>query len=273
MACTCIDETRFRIFLVKCKKRFVDRSDDEFWRLEKYMEYLEQLLRKLKTEHADKIDSDVLNQYGKDVSFLRNILDSEKQATPAEQLQSIQSIKVPIPSLNESNAELQSKNKSENNDGGISLKSVKMFHSARKVKDLRRELLGDDNEESKNVESSGLRFRKPIESSEKDNTNIDAVLKHHYEVQEDLADQFLTMTMHLKHNVTAAGQVVKEDRRIIERVHTTAEKNLSQLEIESERLADFVNASCDLWLWFLLLIVFITFICMVLFMRLFPKRY
>jgi len=118
-----------------------------------------------------------------------------------------------------------------------------------------------------------LRLRKSGEVLETNNSDIDTVLKHHCQLQEELAEHFLNMTMHLKHNVTAAGQVVKEDRRIIERVHTTADKNLTQMELESARLADFVNASCDLWLWVLLFVVLVSFICMVLFIRLFPKRY
>lgn len=57
-------------------------------------------------------------------------------------------------------------------------------------------------------------MRKSGDVLETQNADIDAVLKHHYQMQEQLADQFLNMTISLKQNVAAAGQVVRDDNKV-----------------------------------------------------------
>jgi hypothetical protein len=45
-------------------------------------------------------------------------------------------------------------------------------------------------------------------------SDIDAVLKHHHDMQEQLAEQFLNLAKNLKENATAAGSVIKEDKQV-----------------------------------------------------------
>ena len=51
-----------------------------------------------------------------------------------------------------------------------------------------------------------------------------------------------------------------------------ADINKDKLKIESGRLEEHVNKSCNWWIWIMLAAVCITFVWMVVFMRLFPKR-
>ena len=51
-----------------------------------------------------------------------------------------------------------------------------------------------------------------------------------------------------------------------------ADVNYDKLKVESERLDTHVQKSCNWWIWIMLVMVCGTFIFMVMFMRLMPKK-
>ena len=51
-----------------------------------------------------------------------------------------------------------------------------------------------------------------------------------------------------------------------------AERSHGALKVESERLETHVNKACSWWVWIMLVVVVVTFINMVMFMRVFPKK-
>ena len=90
--------------------------------------------------------------------------------------------------------------------------------------------------------------------------------------QEKIAEEMLSMARSLKESTSAAGQVVRDDTRRIQASSRLADRNLDKLETQSKRLEAHVKKCCDWWVWISLLCVCVTFIMMVLFMKLFKKK-
>jgi len=142
--------------------------------------------------------------------------------------------------------------------------------------EMRQELLGSLPMAKENAGVGGLRLRGSAvaisASGGGSKTDIDDVVRHHNHVQEELAEEMLKMTQSLKENVTLAGHVVREDNKTLGRTTLQADRNLTNLQKESARLETHARRSCDWGVYFLLGIVFVTFIGMVLFMRIFTKK-
>ena len=71
---------------------------------------------------------------------------------------------------------------------------------------------------------------------------------------------------------TETGEIVRKDTITIERSNQLAEANSAKLQVESERLSEHTGSACRCWVWFLLAIVCVTFIAMVMVMKIFRKR-
>lgn len=52
-----------------------------------------------------------------------------------------------------------------------------------------------------------------------------------------------------------------------------ADKNYAKLKVESDRLEVHARKACNWWIWIMLVIVCATFLWMVMFMKMFPKRW
>ncbi len=70
----------------------------------------------------------------------------------------------------------------------------------------------------------------------------------------------LGLTRALKEQTLAAGEIVRKDVAALEATSDMADKNTSRLATESARLAEHTKTSCRCWVWFILLLVTITFI-------------
>ena len=51
-----------------------------------------------------------------------------------------------------------------------------------------------------------------------------------------------------------------------------ADRNYAKLKVESDRLEVHARKACNWWIWIMLIVVCATFLWMVIFMKMFPKR-
>ena len=109
-------------------------------------------------------------------------------------------------------------------------------------------------------------------TSQGDSQDLDSLLQAHHAAQEKVAEEMLSLTRSLKEQTRAAGEIVRNDTRVMERSNQLAEANTGKLQVESERLSEHRGSACRCWVWFLLLIVCFTFVAMVMVMKLFRKR-
>ena len=114
----------------------------------------------------------------------------------------------------------------------------------------------------------GTRRRKGPETSD----DADVVLSFHREMQEKVAMEMVSLAHDLKSNLNTASEILRKDVQVLEGASRHADNNIVGLRQNSDRLSDFVKRSCQYWLWISLAIVCFTFLWIIVFIRMFPKR-
>ncbi|XP_040393317.1 vesicle transport protein USE1 isoform X2 [Cygnus olor] len=121
-------------------------------------------------------------------------------------------------------------------------------------------------------EELNIRKRKGLVSDEKQSAvELDAVLQHHQDMQEKLAEEMLSLARSLKNNTLAAQNVIKQDNQTLSHSLRMADQNFEKLKDESDRLEQHAKKSVNWLLWIMLIVVCFIFISMILFIRIFPK--
>lgn len=105
-----------------------------------------------------------------------------------------------------------------------------------------------------------------------DESSQDAVLKYNEEMQEKVAKEMIDLAHNFKQNLQIASHIIKKDTQVLESTSRHADDNINSLRTNSEKLADFVRRSCQYWLWISLALVCASFLWMVVFIRMFPKK-
>ncbi|NXR41998.1 USE1 protein, partial [Zosterops hypoxanthus] len=260
MAATRLELNLMRL-LSRCEALAAERRDPEEWRLEKYVAALEDMLRELKKQ-SSKPAPELLNEYSRKVDFLKGLLEAEKLPSSTEKALANQFL---APGRTPTTAKERTP----------ATKTVHLQTKARCTGQMRSELLGT-------VCSLLLcRFVKPflplcscrgLTSDEKQSAvELDAVLQHHQDMQEKLAEEMLSLARSLKNNTLAAQNVIKQDNQTLSHSLRMADQNFEKLKDESDRLEQHAKKSVNWLLWIMLIVVCFIFISMILFIRIFPK--
>ncbi|BFY97864.1 hypothetical protein BsWGS_00904 [Bradybaena similaris] len=237
-------EINFNRLLSQCQS-MADDKENRDWRFDKYLGALQNYLGNLKISQS-KPSQETLLEYQKKVDLLKGLSEAEKKPCVVERALITDRLR-PV----------------STNLGSAPAKQLQAKAKAKCEEDVRAELFGS----TKNSPSSeGLRERKKPQEDE----DINTILQHHHRMQEKLAEEMLLHAQALKQNITDAGRVVRQDTRKIVDSQRLADINMSKLKVESERLEAHTK-SCSWWVWVMLVIVIMTFISMVLFMRIFSK--
>eukprot|EP00094_Tigriopus_californicus_P005457 TCALIF_05259-PA protein Name:"Similar to use1 Vesicle transport protein USE1 (Danio rerio)" AED:0.05 eAED:0.05 QI:0/0.75/0.6/0.8/0.75/0.6/5/1028/284 len=133
--------------------------------------------------------------------------------------------------------------------------------SQRQPMEERRELLGQSDAE--------LRQRKPAPVD----GALEDLMKVHQDAQEQVAEEMLKLTRSLKEQSMAAGEIIRNDTASLERTNELAEANRTRLGLESERLNKHTQQLCRWWIWLIIFLVTVTFVAMVMIMKIFRKRW
>lgn len=249
-------ELNFLRLLSRCETMASESRERVDWRLDKYVGALEHMLTTLK-KHPSSPTLEVLSEYSRKVNFLKGLLENEKLATPTEKALANQFLapgRIPTTSKERTTA----------------TKTVHLQAKARYTGEMRNELL-DTGSRSAN-DGEGLRNRKGLEAEEKQSaSDIDAVLQHHHNLQEKLAEEMLSLARNLKNNSLAAQNVIKQDNQTLSQSLRMADQNFEKLKTESDRLEQNAKKSVNWLLWLMLIVVCFIFISMILFIRIFPK--
>ncbi|NWV86964.1 USE1 protein, partial [Machaerirhynchus nigripectus] len=257
MAATRLELNLMRL-LSRCEALAAERRDPEEWRLEKYVAALEDMLRELKKQ-SSKPAPELLNEYSRKVDFLKGLLEAEKLSSSMEKALANQFL---APGRTPTTAKERTP----------ATKTVHLQTKARCTGQMRSELLGT-------VRSVLLLLCWHVTdcpccltSDEKQSAvELDAVLQHHQDVQEKLAEEMLSLARSLKNNTLAAQNVIKQDNQTLSHSLRMADQNFEKLKDESDRLEQHAKKSVDWLLWIMLIVVCFIFISMILFIRIFPK--
>jgi len=103
--------------------------------------------------------------------------------------------------------------------------------------------------------------------------NLDAILAEHKDQQERVAEEMIALTRSLKEQSAAAGNLIRKDTEKLGQTVEQVDNNLAKLGEETKRVGEFsARGSCRCWIWLMMGLVVLTFIMMVMTMRLFRKK-
>ncbi|KAM9369223.1 vesicle transport protein USE1 isoform 1-T1 [Phaethornis superciliosus] len=254
MAATRLELNLIRL-LSRCEALAAERRDPEEWRLEKYVAALEDMLRELKKQ-SSKPAPELLNEYSRKVDFLKGLLEAEKLSSSTEKALANQFL-------------APGRTPTTTKERTPATKTVHLQTKARCTGKMRSELLGTV---CFDAEELNIRKRKGLSSDEKQSAvELDAVLQHHQDMQEKLAEEMLSLARSLKNNTLAAQNVIKQDNQTLSHSLRMADQNFEKLRDESDRLEQHAKKSVNWLLWIMLIVVCFIFISMILFIRIFPK--
>ncbi|CAB1323800.1 unnamed protein product, partial [Coregonus sp. 'balchen'] len=241
-------EINFIRLLSRCESIASEKRVETEWRLEKYVGALEEMLVALR-KSPSKPTVEVMTDYTRKVDFLKGLLEAEKLSGTEKALANQFLAPGRTPTIA--------------NERMPASKTVHMQTKARCTGEMRNELLGTGLSNKGNSETD-LRNRRGLALDERQSAaELDAVLQHHHNLQEKLAEDMLNLARNLKNNTLVAQNIIKQDNQ--------ADTNFEKLKVESERLEQHTKKSVNWSLWLMLILVSFTFISMILFIRIFPK--
>uniref|UniRef100_A0A3P8RPS3 Vesicle transport protein USE1 n=1 Tax=Amphiprion percula TaxID=161767 RepID=A0A3P8RPS3_AMPPE len=236
-------EINFVRLLSRCESIASVKRGEAEWRLEKYVGALEEMLVALR-KNPSKPTPEVLTEYTRKVDFLKGLLEAEKLSSATEKALANQFL---APGRTPTIA----------NERMPATKMVHMQTKARCTGEMRDELV---------FLCRGLPLDERQSAAE-----LDAVLQHHHNLQEKLAEDMLNLARNLKNNTLAAQNIIKQDNQTLSQSMRQADLNFEKLKTESERLEQHTKKSVNWLLWLMLILVSFTFISMILFIRIFPR--
>ncbi|TWW57937.1 vesicle transport protein USE1 isoform X2 [Takifugu rubripes] len=211
------------------------------------------MLAALRKSHS-KPTAEVLTEYTRKVDFLKGLLEAEKLPSPTDKALANQFL---APGRTPTIA----------NERMSATKTVHMQTKGRCTAEMRDELLSTGSDKS-----TDLRNRRGLPLDERQSAaELEAVLQHHHNLQEKLAEDMLNLARNLKNNTLAAQNIIKQDNQTLGQSMRQADVNLEKLKTESERLEQHTKKSINWLLWLMLILVSFIFISMILFIRIFPR--
>ncbi|XP_043946681.1 vesicle transport protein USE1 [Protopterus annectens] len=254
-------EINFVRLLSRCESLAAEKRDESEWRLEKYVDALETMLATVK-KHSSKLTPELVNEYTRKVEFLKGLIAAEQLSSPSEKALANQFL---APGRTATTAK----------ERAPATKTVHLQTKARFTDEMKSELLSKavtSQSFSEDPDEFHIRKRKGVGEDEKQGAaELDAVLQHHHDLQEKLADEMLSLARNLKNNTLAVQSVIKQDNQVLTQSLKLADHNLEKLKTESERLEQHTKKSVNWLLWLMLVFVCFVFISMILFIRIFPK--
>ncbi|XP_055376208.1 vesicle transport protein USE1 [Condylostylus longicornis] len=227
-------EVDIRILLTNCEELSKDESN--FWRLKKFIKSLDTMIYELKdTETYSSLSS--LSDYYNRLQELKTITNYQEASE---------------------NKKILSKSKLKQGASNDLIREVNQIKSSKKLSDLRKELLDEDD---------GLRKRTNLQ-----NEGMDQTMKYYSNVQEKITEDMLALTRSLREQTATANQIIKKDTETISQSSHISDKNYDSLAKESEILQHHSSRACNCWKWLMIVSVIIIFIFMVLFMRIMKKK-
>ncbi|XP_077298881.1 vesicle transport protein Use1 [Arctopsyche grandis] len=222
------------------------------WRLPKYLEALQLMLVDLH-HHPSKPSKDVLADYNRRYAFLQGLILTTKLKNPAQKVMAAQYLAHGTTTTSSDSA-------------------TQEIHQKTTVKygqELKSELFGSDSDDV-------LRHRNISKSPNLNGLNgtedLDNVLQYHHNMQEKVAENMLMLTRNLKEQTQLASKIIKKDTEILKSSSQLTENNMTSLTSEHDKLKEHTSRACKCWLWIIISLVMMTFISMVLLMKVFKKR-
>ncbi|ROT61570.1 Vesicle transport protein USE1 [Penaeus vannamei] len=133
---------------------------------------------------------------------------------------------------------------------------------------LRQDLLGLDPDGE-----SELHQRKGAYGGDVSADDFQRKMLNDEQKREKMVEDMITMTREWKEQSRIANKIIKKDIDTLDKSSKVADSNQTHLKVEANRLAEYNKRACNFWIWIMIIIVCFTFIGMVVFIRIFPRRH
>lgn len=220
----------------------VDENNEEnSWRIEKFVEGLEDMILTLKKESAEqenidnRSNNDAFVSYVKRKDFLKRYLNTKKVNHASNKVISMQSLP-------------------KNNSPELIQNEIYQKVTNRCLEQTREQLFD----------------RTKVSSMEQNDLDLNITDEHN--VQEKIVDTMLDMVKNIKQRSIAANQIIKQDIVSAEKSSRMADVNQSQMKVNNDTLSIYNKGAYKCWLWVMLAFVFIIFFYMIMFIKIFKKK-
>lgn len=225
-------KSRTEIDFLRLLSRCQQIADDRGWRLERYVDVLVESLEKLRDQNVNRVSRDTLEEYGRKVQFLRGIIETEKLPSAEKRLLA---------------AELLAPDRDT--------KAAHLITTNKYRTQMRQELLLSSRQRFGN-----LKMTTDKRGDEDKDVNL------------DITQNLLELTNNIKENMRAAQAIIHKDNETLTKVAYGADAVSLKMQKNSDKLSDFVRKGFQCAIWVALVLVTLTFLMMVIFIRMFPKQ-
>uniref|UniRef100_A0A146LE13 Vesicle transport protein USE1 n=2 Tax=Lygus hesperus TaxID=30085 RepID=A0A146LE13_LYGHE len=254
------EEIDLRRLLGCCETMAKGGIDEDEWRLKKFVEKADELLTDLKSKPC-KPDVHTLHSYASRIQFLKGMLEvSAIKCNPLEKVNVMAT--VPNFSVTEETKDIYHTELQK-----VQEQIRENLFSRKSELRLRKSRPGTSSLSSTISESTDF-----TNSSETDAMEMDAILKYHHTVQEKIADNMITLAKNIKEQSLIANTIIKGDTKRVEDSTLLADKNIVDLKKNSDKLQEHTKSNWQCWTWLILLMVLMSFIGMVMIMKVFKKK-
>uniref|UniRef100_A0A8R1I7B5 Vesicle transport protein USE1 n=1 Tax=Caenorhabditis japonica TaxID=281687 RepID=A0A8R1I7B5_CAEJA len=238
-------ELKFLRLLERTKRLTKENLSSNVWKVSAATKILNNLIYVLQND--DKTN-DILHEYRQEVLQLKLLTEAENKNSVEESLKVLEKIPRVFADV------VVSDSKSNDDYERESAAGLRAIQRSIYRSDLRKQLLSTAK-------------HKVVD------TSADETFLKNELLEENLANDLLSMTRSLKTVMSAANEVIKEDNQKLTKMQKQVEDNKAALETESTRLEHHAyKCGFDCMRVFLVVLLFWTFISMVIVMKVFPKR-
>eukprot|EP00117_Sycon_ciliatum_P024605 scpid102746/ scgid5360/ Vesicle transport protein USE1; USE1-like protein len=277
-------ETNFKRLLSKCESMVAEeiRAED-LWRLEQFISRLTEDLAQLEKSPSRPKGETLV--YSKRLQVLNEFYRARQESL--ESTRNDASIPATNPFANTLSAksrEAQMKAcgrhlggmRSELLEGRNSLSresSTPTADSGVRHRSARAELIGkaDGTSEAATTTLAGTgatTARQPHQRGD----DLEGTMQVHRQKQEEIAEDMVQLARTLKLSQRRAKDTIEEDTRTLQKSADKAQESGDKLRTETGRIQQHTRKSCSYWTWIMIICVAITFIAMVIFIRIVPKK-
>ncbi|ULU11298.1 hypothetical protein L5515_001127 [Caenorhabditis briggsae] len=249
MAAISENELKFLRLLERTKRLTKENLSTNVWKVSAATKLLNGMIYTLQDDN--KL-IDILHEYRQEVLQLKLLAEAESKSSTEESLKVIEKIPCVFADVPVDVTDVDSSNLDEfEKESAAGLRAVQ--RSIYRT-DLRRQLLSTTKQKMA------------------DTSEDDKFIKNE-RLEEDLANDLLSMTKSLKTVMSAAGEVIKDDNQKLTKMQKQVESNTAALEVESARAAHHAyKCGLDCMRVFLFMFLLMSFVSMVMVMKIFPKR-
>lgn len=232
-------------------QQMANGSKPKDWTFEKYIEWLQKKIPEME-KSPNAPNEETLKHYKRQVDFLRGVFETDKCPEALESVAASQLIPHGPATTSQHTLTQQ----------------IHQRTCTTTTNRLRQDLLSLDPSSD-----SEVRFRKQATAADISAEDFQSQLMSDEQKREKMVEDMITMAREWKEQSKIANKIIRKDIDTIDRGSKSADSNQEHLKVEANRLSEYNKRACNFWIWIMIIFVCFMFMSMVMFIRIFPRRY